>query len=66
MDDDTGTLFALLDDGPTGLASSTAQEDYHGPGRGCGNSVNALLDGWLVTMIALGAIATIRVTTGRR
>jgi hypothetical protein len=42
-------VFGLVDDGPTGLASCTAQGDYHGPGRGCGNSVNALLDGWLVT-----------------
>lgn len=49
MDDRTATVFALVDDGPTGLASATAQADYHGPGRGCGNSVNALLDGWLAS-----------------
>jgi hypothetical protein len=49
MDDGTRTPFALVDDGPTGLASCTAQADYHGPGRGSGNSVNALLDGWIVS-----------------
>jgi hypothetical protein len=49
MDDGTATVFAPADGGPTGLASSTREADYHGPGRGGGNSVNALLDGWLVT-----------------
>src|SRR5262249_24444970 len=49
MDAGTAAVFGLVDDGPTGLASCTAQADYHGPGRGCGNSVNALLDGWLAT-----------------
>jgi hypothetical protein len=49
VDDGAATLFGIVDDGPTGLASCTTQPDYHGPGRGCGNSVNALLDGWLVT-----------------
>ncbi|HXG08797.1 MAG TPA: hypothetical protein VNK04_03325 [Gemmataceae bacterium] len=42
-------LLGLLDSGPTGLASHTAEADYHGPGRGSGNSINALLDGWLLT-----------------
>jgi len=27
----------------------TASRDYHGPGRGCGNSINALLDGHAAT-----------------
>ncbi len=49
MDDGQRNLFGLLDDGPTGLASSTAEEDYHGPGRGPGLSIFALLDGWLVS-----------------
>ncbi len=49
MDDGRKTLFGPVDDSPTGLASRTTQADYHGPGRGCGNSVNALLDGWLLT-----------------
>jgi hypothetical protein len=49
MDDGRKTVLGLVDDGPTGLASSTADADYHGPGRGCGNSINALLDAWLLT-----------------
>lgn len=49
MDDGAGTLFGLVDSGPTGLASRTTEPTYHGPGRGCGNSINALLDGWLVS-----------------
>jgi hypothetical protein len=48
VDDGKRTLFGLLDDGPTGRASSTAEPHYHGPGRGCGNSINALIDGWLL------------------
>jgi hypothetical protein len=48
-DDGRRTIFGLIDDGPTGLASGTAGRDYHGPGRGSGNSVNVLLDGWLLT-----------------
>jgi hypothetical protein len=39
-------LLGLVDDGPTGLASKSRDIDYHGPGRGAGNSINALLDGW--------------------
>jgi hypothetical protein len=49
LDDGGRTLFGLADDGPTGLASCTTERDYHGPGRGCGNSINALLDGWLLS-----------------
>jgi len=49
IDDGSLTVFGLVDDGPTGLASATASADFHGPGRGAGNSVNALLDGWLLT-----------------
>jgi hypothetical protein len=49
MDDGSRTVLGLFDDGPTGLASCTQSPDYHGPGRGCGNSVNALLDGWEAT-----------------
>ena len=48
-DDGRKTILGLIDDGPTGLASCTRQPEYHGPGRGCGNSINALLDGWLLT-----------------
>jgi YetA-like protein len=46
MDDGALNLFGLIDSGPTGLASKTVSSDYHGPGRGGGNSVNALLDAY--------------------
>jgi len=49
MDDGRKTIFGLFDDGPTGAASATVFEDFHGPGRGAGNSVNALLDAWVLT-----------------
>ena len=49
MDDGRRTFGVLFDDGPTGTASNTAEPHYHGPGRGCGNSINALLDGWLLS-----------------
>ncbi|MCA9035725.1 MAG: hypothetical protein KDA91_11380 [Planctomycetaceae bacterium] len=49
MDDGRNTIFGILDDGPTGHASATVFEDFHGPGRGAGNSINALLDAWLLT-----------------
>jgi len=49
MDDGRGTVFALLDDGPTGSATATVTADYHGPGRASGNSINALLDAWELT-----------------
>jgi len=35
--------------GPRGTATMTADPEYHGPGRGAGNSLNAVLDGWLLT-----------------
>lgn len=49
MDDGRRNILRLLDDGPTGLASQTRSPDYHGPGRGAGNSINTLLDAWLLT-----------------
>src|SRR5205823_825595 len=49
MDDGRRNLLGLIDGGPTGRASCTRDLGYHGPGRGCGNSVNALLDGWLAS-----------------
>lgn len=49
MDDGRRNVLGLVDDGPTGLASYTGDLGYHGPGRGCGLSVNALLDGWLLS-----------------
>jgi len=49
MDDGAGTLLGLVDDGPTGLASKTSTPDFHKPGRGAGNSINALLDAYTLT-----------------
>src|SRR5262249_31288640 len=43
--DGTRTVFGFLDRGNTGLASSSRAPNYHGPGRGSGNSLNALVDG---------------------
>ena len=49
MDDGTHSLLGYVDPGPTGLASYTRTFDYHGPGRGAGNSINALLDAYRLT-----------------
>jgi len=49
MDDGSSTLWAIIDDGPTGLASQTVSNDYHGPGRGSGNSINVLMDAYRLT-----------------
>ncbi len=48
MDDGKQHILGWIDDGPTGLASSNGEPVFSGPGRGVGNSVNALLDGWLI------------------
>lgn len=49
MDDGSRTLIGLLDPSPTGHASATYTPDYHGPGRGAGNSVNACCDAFSLT-----------------
>jgi hypothetical protein len=49
MDDGARTLLGLVDPGPTGLASRTLDPDYHGPGRGAGNSIATLLDAYAVS-----------------
>jgi len=49
MDDGTLSLLGQLDAGPSGLASCTSSFGYHGPGRGAGNSVNALIDAFRLT-----------------
>jgi hypothetical protein len=49
MDDGTKTPLGAIDACPTGLASATRTPDYHGPGRGAGNSINALVDAFSVT-----------------
>lgn len=46
MDEGGRHWLRYLDPRPTGLASSSASRDYHGPGRGAGNSINALLDAY--------------------
>jgi len=48
MDDGTKSRFWWVDNGETGLASATFASDYS-PGRGAGNSVNALLDAHRLT-----------------
>jgi len=49
MDQGWRALLRWFDRRPTGLASATASRQYHGPGRGAGNSLNALLDAYLLT-----------------
>ena len=46
MDDGTLNILSLIDEGPTGWASDTF--GFHGPGRGCGYSINALMDAWIL------------------
>jgi hypothetical protein len=46
MDDGSRNILGLVDSSPTGLASNTVSADFHGPGRGAGNSINALLDAY--------------------
>ncbi|MEO8680891.1 MAG: hypothetical protein ABI665_17700, partial [Vicinamibacterales bacterium] len=49
MDDGAKSRFRWIDRDDTGLASGTRSPDYHGPGRGAGNSINALLDAHRLT-----------------
>jgi hypothetical protein len=49
MDDGSRRPFGFFDRRPTGISSATAKRDYYGPGRGAGNSINALLDGYGLT-----------------
>ncbi len=49
MDDGSKTVFRWLAGGATGLATSSRMPDYHGPGRGSGNSLAALVDGHRLT-----------------
>jgi hypothetical protein len=46
MDNGDLTPFRLVTRAATGLASQTGSREYHGPGRGAGNSINALLDAY--------------------
>lgn len=49
MDDGRRSPFRWMAFGDTGLASATYSPLYHGPGRGAGHSINALIDGHRVT-----------------
>jgi hypothetical protein len=49
MDDGRKSRFRWIDRRDTGLASATRSPDFHGPGRGAGNSINALLDAHRLT-----------------
>lgn len=49
MDDGRRTSWSWLDSGPTGHASRTYEDDYHGPGRGAANSLQTLLCAWELT-----------------
>lgn len=49
MDDGSKSRFRWIDRRDTGLASGTRSPDCHGPGRGAGNSINALLDAHRLT-----------------
>jgi hypothetical protein len=49
MDDGSKSPFRWIDRDDTGLASGTRDRDFHGPGRGAGNSINALLDAHRLT-----------------
>jgi hypothetical protein len=48
MDDGRRTIFRLVDDGPTGLASAHWSGEKKCPGRGAANSIQVLLDAWLL------------------
>lgn len=48
-DDGRLNVLGWVDNGPTGLSSFTTDPSYHGPGRGCGLSINALVDAWILT-----------------
>ena len=49
MDDGWKSRFRWIDRNETGHASFTRSSDFHGPGRGAGNSINALLDAHRLT-----------------
>jgi hypothetical protein len=49
MDDGGLTPLRWIASVPTGLASATGTRDYHGPGRGSGNSIVVLLNAYRLT-----------------
>jgi hypothetical protein len=49
IDDGSKTVFRWLSGDNTGLASQSGTPAYHGPGRGSGNAISVLIDGYLLT-----------------
>jgi hypothetical protein len=49
MEDGSRSPFRFLCGGETGLATKTVDTEYHGPGRGGGNSINTLIDAYIAT-----------------
>jgi hypothetical protein len=49
LDDGSRTPLRWVSRGDTGLASKTHTMDYHGPGRGAGNVIVVLLNGYRLT-----------------
>ncbi|MFM9068207.1 MAG: hypothetical protein ACKOUR_12855 [Planctomycetota bacterium] len=49
MDSGREHLLGIFSDAATGNSTSTVDPDFHGPGRGAGNSIHTLLDAWLLT-----------------
>ena len=49
MDRGDQHLLGVCNPAPTGFASATRDRNYHGPGRGSGNSIAVLLDAWSVS-----------------
>ena len=49
MEDGEQTIFGVLEPSDTGNATYPGEPNYQGPCRGAGNSINCLIDGWLLT-----------------
>jgi len=49
MDNGSKTIFGIIDEGATGLASQTVDVAYHKAGRGAGNCINTLIDAYRLT-----------------
>jgi len=49
IDDGLKTIFGILDKSDTGKSSSTVESTYHGPGRGAGNSINTLINAYILS-----------------
>ncbi len=49
MDDGALARWKFLNNRPTGAASKTVDENFHGPGRGAGHSISVLLDAYNLT-----------------